>query len=91
MSAETVEAKARRYLTEGRLAVTYLVGDHVAAVVQGDHGSYDLGHDPRRPGQWWCSCPVRTDRCSHLAALMLVTIRHRAAEQATGPSLRRAG
>jgi hypothetical protein len=74
---ETVEAKARRYLTEGRLVVTRVLGDRVAAVCQGETGSYDLGHTPGRG--WFCSCPVRTDRCSHLAALWLVTIRKRSA------------
>lgn len=77
MSAETVEAKARRYLGEGRLVVTRVFGDHVDAVCQGETGSWELGYAPSRG--WWCSCPVRTDRCSHLAALWLVTIRRRPA------------
>jgi hypothetical protein len=89
MTRETIEAKARRYLTEGRLVVTRVLGDEVTAVCMGKTGAYDLGHTPGRG--WWCSCPVRTDRCSHLAALWLVTIRRPAAAQATGPSLRRAG
>jgi uncharacterized Zn finger protein len=70
---ETVEAKARRYLGEGRLVVTHVLGDQVSAVRQGETGPYDLGHLPGR-GRW-CSCPVRTDWCSHLAALWLDTIR----------------
>ena len=75
---EDTEAKARRYLAEGRLVVTRLLGDTVDAVCQGTSGSYELGH---RPGQgWFCSCPVRTGRCSHLAALWLVTIRRRPPE-----------
>lgn len=73
---ESVEDKARRLLATGRLTVTSVVGDHVAAVCQGDTGCYDLGHQPGRG--WWCSCAVRTDRCSHLAALWLITIRRRA-------------
>ena len=72
MTREIIEAKARRYLAEGRLVVT---GDQVTAVCHGDTGAYDLGHTPGRG--WWCSCPVRTDRCSHLAALWLITIRRR--------------
>lgn len=76
---EDTEAKARRYLAEGRLVVTRLLGDTVDAVCQGTSGSYELGH---RPDQgWFCSCPVRTDRCSHLAALWLVTIRRRPPER----------
>jgi hypothetical protein len=89
MTRETIEAKARRYLTEGRLVVTRVLGDEVTAVCMGETGAYDLGHAPGCG--WWCSCPVRTDRCSHLAALWLVTIRRQVAGQATGPSLRRAG
>ena len=89
MTRESIESKARRYLGEGRLVVTRVLGDQVDAVCQGKTGTYDLGHSPGRG--WWCSCPVRTDRCSHLAALWLVTIRRRSAIQANGPSLRRAG
>ena len=73
MTHETVEAKAARYLAEGRLVVTRVLGDHVSAVCQGQTGGYELGYTPARG--WWCSCPVRTDRCSHLTALWLVTIR----------------
>jgi uncharacterized Zn finger protein len=73
---ETVQAKALRYLTEGRVVVTGVLGDQVTAVCQGETGAYDLGHAPGRG--WWCTCPVRTDKCSHLTALMLVTIRRSA-------------
>lgn len=74
---ETVTSKAARYLTEGRLVVTRVLGDHVSAVCQGESGAYELGFSPGRG--WWCTCPVRTDQCSHLAALWLVTIRRRSA------------
>lgn len=74
-TTETVDAKAARYLTEGRLVVTRVLGDQVNAVCMGDSGAYDLGHSPCRG--WWCSCPARGDRCSHLTALWLVTIRRR--------------
>ena len=77
MNREGIEAKARRYLSEGRQVVTHVLGDQVDAVCHGETGAYDLGHAPGRG--WWCSCPVRTDRCSHLAALMLVAIQRRAA------------
>jgi hypothetical protein len=52
MTRETVEAKAARYLTEGRLTVTRMLGDHISGVCMGDTGAYDLGYDPRRPGGW---------------------------------------
>lgn len=60
MTRETVEAKAARYLTEGRIVVTSVSGDLVTATCRGQGEQYDLGHDPARG--WWCSCPVRTDR-----------------------------
>jgi hypothetical protein len=77
MTPETVESKARRYLAEGRLTVTHVLGDQLAAVCMSESGPYDLGHTPGRG--WFCSCPVRADRCSHLTALMLVAIRKRSA------------
>lgn len=77
MTRESIDAKAPRYLAEGRITVTRLVGDEVTAVARGESGTYDLGHTPGRG--WWCACPVRTDRCSHLAALWLITIKSRAA------------
>ena len=82
VTRESIDAKARRYLGEGRLVVTHVLGDHVAAACQGETGAYDLGDTPGRG--WWCSCPVGTDRCCHLAALWLVTIQRRA--PVLGPS-----
>lgn len=73
MTRESVDAKARRYPAEGRVVVTGVLGDKVTAVCQGETGAYDLGHQPGRG--WWCTCPVRGDKCSHLAALWLITIR----------------
>jgi hypothetical protein len=55
--------------------VTSVVGDHVSAVCQSDMGAYDLGYTRTAAGD----APVRTDRCSHLAALMLLAIRRRSA------------
>lgn len=69
---ETVEAKSRRYLSEGRLIVTAVNGNHVTAVCRGQGEVYRLGHDDDRG--WWCDCPARND-CCHLLALMSVTIR----------------
>jgi uncharacterized Zn finger protein len=73
VTRETVAAKAARYLTEGRLTIEYVVGDTVRASCRGSGELYRLGHEPGRG--WWCSCPVRTDQCSHLAALRSVTVR----------------
>ena len=71
MSRET----AVRYLSEGRI-VTGVDGDQVTATCRGDGEVYQLGHEARRG--WWCSCPVRSDRCAHLIALRSVTIRRTA-------------
>ena len=77
---ETVEAKARRYLAEGRLTVTAVNGDMVAGVCRGSGAIYYLGHEPGRG--WHCSCPVRSDQCAHLEALRLVTVRSARAARA---------
>jgi len=80
---ETTAAKAHRLLAEGRVTVLHVAGDHVAAEVDGDTGLWRCGHNPKRPGGWWCECPARPGRCAHLAAVQLVTIRrHAAAERA---------
>jgi len=74
MTREPVAAKARRLLAAGALTVVRLAGDVVDAVIEGDTGTYLLGHDPARG--WFCSCPAR-GRCSHVIALRLVTTRPR--------------
>jgi hypothetical protein len=69
VNREGAPAKARRYLTEGRLIIT-AVGDlHVSATCRGDGTIHRLGY---RDGVWFCSCPALTDRCSHLSALRMV-------------------
>jgi uncharacterized Zn finger protein len=71
-SRESAAVKGRRYLVEGRLRVERVENDLVVASCRGDSGeTYKLVYDPGRK-QWRCSCPART-RCSHLAALQLVT------------------
>jgi hypothetical protein len=72
MTRETVDAKARRYLCEGRLIVTKVDGDHVMACCRGQGSVYRLGHEPGRG--WFCDCSAR-GTCCHLVALMAVTIR----------------
>ncbi len=69
---ESVEAKARRYVVEGRLVVTKVDGDLVTAQCRGSGEVYELGHQPGRG--WFCSCDSRRG-CSHLVALQLVTVR----------------
>lgn len=72
MTRETTGGKARRYLATGRLTVTRVDGDVADAVIEADTGTYQLGRDPARG--WHCTCPAR-GRCSHVAALRLVTVR----------------
>jgi hypothetical protein len=53
--------------------VTFVNGDRVNAHCRGDGQVYRCGHNPA--SGWYCTCPARTDRCAHLEALRLVTIR----------------
>lgn len=69
---ESAETKGRRYATEGRLLVLEINADAIRARCRGDGHVYRLGWNPA--DRWWCSCPARGDRCSHLVALRLVTI-----------------
>jgi hypothetical protein len=44
------------------------------AECRGDSGAiYLLGYDPTKQ-EWRCTCANRTDSCSHLLALKLVTV-----------------
>lgn len=70
---ESVHAKARRYITEGRLLITEVGQDRISALCRGDGAIYDLGY---RGTEWHCNCPAMTRRCSHLTALRLVTVAH---------------
>lgn len=78
---ENADGKGRRLLTEGRLTVEFRGhADITLATCRGDSGEvYDLGFDHNRG--WWCTCPARTT-CSHLKALMLVTVRQTKKEEA---------
>lgn len=72
--AESVEQKARRLLAEGRLTVTAIRADGtVVAECRGTDRIHRLGFDGKRQ-EWRCTCEAR-GRCSHLAALQLVTVR----------------
>ena len=72
MPRESAHVKGRRLLTEGRLRVVACSERHVVAHCIGDSGErYLLSADHRT---WTCSCPA-LGRCSHLVALMLVTLK----------------
>ena len=63
--------KARRLLGEGRVVITRVDGRHVDAVVRGDSAElYSVSH---HSGSWACDCAA-LGRCSHVQALMLVTL-----------------
>lgn len=68
---ESVDAKGRRYLVEGRLTVTQLDALSIEAECRGGGAVYELGHNGEA---WWCSCPA-IGRCAHLVALQLVSVR----------------
>lgn len=71
MPRENAETKGRRYAVEGRLQVHAVTDDTIEATCRGDGHVYRLGWH----GTWHCSCPARSDRCCHLVALRLVTVR----------------
>jgi uncharacterized Zn finger protein len=68
---ESAQAKARRYLGEGRLSVLRVDKSQVVAECRGGGTVYRLGYEN---GVWRCDCPAR-GTCCHLHALMLVTVR----------------
>lgn len=70
--AEGAPAKARRYLTEGRLSVLRVDRKIIQAQCRGDGQTYACGW---YTGRWRCSCEARTDQCAHLRALRLVVDR----------------
>jgi len=71
MPRESRRVKAVRYLGEGRVILTAVGPGKVRASVRGDSGTiYRAGF---QLGAWTCDCQVRTDMCSHLIALRLVT------------------
>ena len=78
MVRESAEAKARRYLLEGRLQVERVDEGTIRARCRGGGAVYELGFDDigawEPEGCWWCSCPA-FGRCAHLVALQLVTVR----------------
>ena len=70
MSRETIGEKAPRLLTSGRLLVGRVDDAGLRALVAGDTGTHELSRDG--DGELICSCPA-VRRCSHIAALELVT------------------
>jgi hypothetical protein len=69
---ENFEAKARRYLAEGRVRICVLNEESgiATAEVRGNGAVYSVRHDEHG---WACDCPARTE-CAHVAALKCVTV-----------------
>lgn len=69
---ENAAAKARRYLTEGRVVVEIAARAGVLALVRGDGAHHRVSHTPSQG--WACTCPAR-GRCAHLLAVGLIVSR----------------
>lgn len=71
--SENAAAKSRRLLSEARIRILEANEDAgtLSAEVRGDSSAiYVVSHDA---DGWACSCPTR-GLCSHVRALMLVTV-----------------
>ena len=69
---ENYRTKGIRYLAEGRLTVRRADPYAITATCRGDSAEvYRVGC---AEGEWFCTCPAK-GRCSHLQALMLVSVR----------------
>lgn len=69
MARETARSKADRLLLEGRVVIVEAGRYGVVAKVRGE----GVIHVARfQFGTWSCTCPARTDQCSHLFALKRV-------------------
>jgi uncharacterized Zn finger protein len=67
---ENLDTKTKRLLTESRVFIRWVTPELVSAMVHGDHGVHQV--DLQR-GRWSCTCQA-TGTCSHLEAVMLVTV-----------------
>jgi SWIM zinc finger len=71
MSRENARLKGSRLLAEHRMMVHRVDAGRIEAERRGTGAVYRLGW---AHGAWSCSCPAR-GRCSHLWALLSVTVR----------------
>jgi len=69
VNKESVTDKAHRYLTEGRVVVSFAAPGVVNATVRGDADIHEVTYER---GGWHCTCPAR-GRCAHLLAVGLIT------------------
>lgn len=66
MPRENADAKARRYLTEGRIVIRRVQGPDVDATARGTGAVWLVSH--RRGPGWRCDCPARGP-CAHILAV----------------------
>ena len=69
MPVSKLYEKAKRLVESGRVES---LGQGVFNVI-GDHGTYTVAQD--HTGKWSCTCPgfLSKTKCSHVAAVMLLT------------------
>ncbi len=79
MPRETIDAKARRYLSEGRVLIRHVDRNTVYALVRGSDTYYRIRGDSFG---WDCDCPAQRT-CSHLKAVWLVTLRPQRRQEAS--------
>lgn len=72
MPRESVEAKAARYLLEGRVTVYQANANVIRARVQGNGDQYVV---VVTRGGYACNCLARSDRCCHVIAVQRITNR----------------
>jgi uncharacterized Zn finger protein len=70
MPRENAADKSKRYLCEGRVVLVHVSEGSVRAHVRGDGHVWNASFDG---AAWFCDCPARSDQCSHLRAVRLVT------------------
>jgi hypothetical protein len=70
---ENVQAKAQRYLGEGRIVIRELdeYAGTLLADARGSGSVYGVSRDER--GRWRCDCATRGPKCCHILAVKLVT------------------
>jgi uncharacterized Zn finger protein len=69
----TAAEKAQTLLAQGRVQVKFCTDTLIQAAVRGDSSIYDVRW--QRTQGWSCTCACFGLKCSHLAAVRLVTMR----------------
>lgn len=64
--SEKIEAKADKYLCDGRVTVLAVDPDRARSAVVEVQGT--AKYLVRFVGAWTCDCPSRVDRCAHVVA-----------------------